>query len=162
MRRERENNHLIESLAALLLFGVFAACVLSVLLTGAKVYKGLAQRDQYRYQRRTGSQYLATRVRQAEGPVTITDLQGTPALAFDQEEGGEVYTTWVYCYDGWLMELYAQPGSGMGPEDGAQVLPAEDLELSREDGLLRAALCYDGGERADLALYLPLNGEATP
>ena len=103
-----------------------------------------------------------TRVRQAEGPVTITDLQGTPALAFDQEEGGEVYTTWVYCYDGWLMELYAQPGSGMGPEDGAQVLPAEDLELSREDGLLRAALCYDGGERADLALYLPLNGEATP
>ena len=60
------------------------------------------------------------------------------------------------------MELYAQPGSGMGPEDGAQVLPAEDLELSREDGLLRAALCYDGGERAALALYLPLNGEATP
>ena len=60
------------------------------------------------------------------------------------------------------MELYAQPGSGMGPEDGAQVLPAESLELSQEDGLLRADLCYDGGEQADLALYLPLSGEGRP
>ena len=60
------------------------------------------------------------------------------------------------------MELYAQPDSGMGPEDGTQVLPAESLELSEKDGLLRAALCYDGGERAELALYLPLNGEAMP
>ena len=66
------------------------------------------------------------------------------------------------CHDGWLMELYAQPDSGLGLEDGAQILPAEQLELSREGGLLRAALCYDGGERADLALYLPLNGEGRP
>ena len=161
MREQNTKLHM-SALLPLGVFALFAVCVLSVLLTGAKVYKGLAQRDQDSYQRRTGAQYLATRVRQAEGPVTVTDLQGTPALAFSQEEDGEVYTTWVYCYDGWLMELYAQPGSGMGPEDGAQVLPAEDLELSREDGLLRAALCYDGGERADLALYLPLNGEATP
>ena len=94
--------------------------------------------------------------------MTVTDLQGTPALAFSQEEGGEVYTTWVYCCDGWLMELYAQPDSGLGPEDGAQILPAEQLELSREGSLLRAALCYDGGERADLALYLPLSGEGRP
>ena len=160
----REQNTKLHRSALLPLgvFALFAVCVLSVLLTGANVYQCLAQRDQDSYQRRTGTQYLATRVRQAEGPVTITDLQGTPALAFDQEEGGEIYTTWVYCYDGWLMELYAQPGSGMGPEDGAQVLPAEDLELSREDGLLRADLCYDGGEQADLALYLPLSGEGRP
>lgn len=161
MREQNTKLHM-SALLPLVVFALFAVCVLSVLLTGANVYQRLAQRDQDSYQRRTGAQYLATRVRQARGPVTVTDLQGTPALAFSQEEGGEVYTTWVYCHDGWLMELYAQPDSGLGPEDGAQILPAEQLELSREGSLLRAALCYDRGERADLALYLPLSGEGRP
>ena len=73
-------------------------------------------------------------------------------------EGGGWLVSWCV---GHLVEL-AQPDSGLGPEDGAQILPAEQLELSREGSLLRAALCYDGGERADLALYLPLSGEGRP
>ena len=123
MREQNTKLHM-SALLPLVVFALFAVCVLSVLLTGANVYQRLAQRDRDSYQRRTGAQYLATRVRQARGPVTVTDLQGTPALAFSQEEGGEVYTTWVYCHDGWLMELYAQPDRGLAPADGAQILSA--------------------------------------
>ena len=71
-------------------------------------------------------------------------------------------------FDGLWVETGPLDPEGLTP---AAALPAL-VETARtgyitacrleEDGLLRAALCYDGGERADLALYLPLNGEATP
>ena len=38
--------HHMDGLLALLLFGVFAVSILSVLLTGAQVYGRLTQRDQ--------------------------------------------------------------------------------------------------------------------
>lgn len=60
--REKRVKHHIDGLVALLLFGVFAACVLVVLLTGADAYRRLTERDQAAYERRTGVQYIATRV----------------------------------------------------------------------------------------------------
>ena len=64
--KKRPIQHQLNGLMALLLFGVFAACVLAVLLTGANAYRRLTQRDQAAYLRRTCVQYLATRVRQAD------------------------------------------------------------------------------------------------
>ena len=63
-RRQREyqkHDHLFhqDGLAALLLFGIFAVCVLMVLLTGANAYRRLTERDQQAYQRRTCAQYLS-------------------------------------------------------------------------------------------------------
>lgn len=50
MREQNTKLHM-SALLPLGVFALFAVCVLSVLLTGAKVYKGLAQRDQDSYQR---------------------------------------------------------------------------------------------------------------
>ena len=71
--KQRTVKHNIDGLAALLLFGIFAACVLSVLLSGAGAYRRLTQRDLTAYDRRTGLQYIAARVRQADrqGAVTV-------------------------------------------------------------------------------------------
>ena len=65
MKHLKRNKSHMEGLIALLLFGVFAACVLSVLLTGAGAYRRLTQRDQTAYSQRTCAQYLATKVRQS-------------------------------------------------------------------------------------------------
>ena len=64
--RRRGNQHQLGGLLMLLLFGVFAACVLILLLTGARAYRRLTQRDQAAFDRRTCVQYLATRVRQGD------------------------------------------------------------------------------------------------
>ena len=44
--RKKSIHHQMDGLVALLLLGVFAACVLAVLLTGAGVYQRLTERDQ--------------------------------------------------------------------------------------------------------------------
>ena len=67
MREQNTKLHM-SALLPLVVFALFAVCVLSVLLTGANVYQRLTQRDRDSYQRRTGAQYLATRGRQARGP----------------------------------------------------------------------------------------------
>ena len=62
----KTQKHHIEGLIALLLFGVFAVCLMTVLLTGANAYRSLTDRDQTAYDRRVCAQYMATRLRQAD------------------------------------------------------------------------------------------------
>ena len=87
--KKRPIQHQLNGLMALLLFGVFAACVLAVLLTGASAYRRLTQRDQEAYLRRTCVQYLATRVRQADSRdrVSVESFGGADALVLTETDG---------------------------------------------------------------------------
>ena len=145
----KQNPFRITQVLALLCLTVFALCALLVLLSGASCYRALVDRGEASYTRRTALQYLTTRVRQAE-TVQVGNLEGCSALLLGQTVDEEVYTTYVYCYDGWLRELYAVPGAKLPPKAGAQILEAEALELNQEGGLLTVTL-----DEEALSLYLP-------
>ena len=127
--------HNLDGLAALLLFAVFAASVMAVLLTGAKAYRGVTRRDQEAYNARTAVQYVAQRVRQADSlyGITLEDFEGVECLVLGQ---GEPYITRLYCYEGWLMELYCLAGESFSPEDGERIIEAQELKLSLDQGML--------------------------
>ena len=151
--KRRPIQHHMDGLIALLLFGVFAACVMAVLLTGASAYRRLVQRDQAAYERRTCVQYIATRVRQADSleGVSVSEMEGIPTLALSHGDG---YLTQVYCCDGWLMELYAAEDAGLAPGDGEPIMEADGLELSLEEGLLTVSVDNRDGTRDTLRLSL--------
>lgn len=142
--RKTTAKHNIDSLAALLLFAVFAACVLAVLLTGARAYRDITQRDRDAYNARIAAQYVAQRVRQADSlyGVAVEDFGGVQALVLG---AGEEYVTRVYCYDGALMELYCPADGSFGPEDGDKVVEASEMSLSMEDGVLDIVVRTPGG-----------------
>lgn len=148
-----KKTHYTESLAALLLLVVFAACVLMVLFFGADAYSRLTQRDQVSYNSRTGIQYIATRVRQGDslGNVTTEKFNGVDALVLDADAE---YVTRLYCYGGSLRELYAEADLPMNPEDGEQVLEAKDMQVSLRDGLLQVELTDALGQTNNLTLSL--------
>ena len=145
----KDNPSRMTQVLALLTLTAFALCVLLVLLTGASCYRALVEQGETSYARRTALQYLTTRVRQAE-TVEIGEFAGCEALILEENVDGECYTTRVYCYDGWLRELYTVPGARLQPKAGAEILEAETLELVREGSLLRLKL---GAE--ELLLHLP-------
>lgn len=151
MRRQGTKRHM-DGLLMLLLFGVFAACVLMVLLTGARAYRRLTLRDQAAYDRRTCVQYIAARVRQADSlnGVTVEPFGDVAALVLSDGE----YATRVYCYDGYLMELYSGVDAELFPEDGERVMALEGLELSMDGGLLTAEI--DSGDGVTDTLRLSL------
>lgn len=150
--RRRISQHHMSGLLMLLLFGIFAACVLTVLLTGARAYRGLTQRDQAAFDRRTCAQYIAARVRQADvtDGVTVTPFGDAMALTITQDG----FVTWVYWHDGYLTELYTLADGSLSPEDGTQIMPLESLSLNMEDGLLTAEVGNADGSTDTLRLAL--------
>ena len=151
MKRQGTKRHM-DGLLMLLLFGVFAVCVLIVLLTGAKAYRGLTERDRAAYDRRTCVQYIATKVRQGdvEGGVTVEPFGDTAALCMRQYG----FVTRVYCYDGWLMEMYTFEDAELTPQDGEKVMPLSGLSFDLEDGLLTVELQSGEGVTDTLRLAL--------
>lgn len=151
MKREKIQHHM-DGLLLLLLFGVFAVCVLSVLLTGAKAYRRLTLRDQEAYSSRTCVQYIATRVRQGdmEGAVTVEPFGEGDALVMAKDS----YVTRVYWHDGWLMEMYAGEDVQLAPEDGEKIMELDGLAMSMDGGLLTVEV--DGGDAGTDTLRLSL------
>lgn len=154
--RGQAGQHHMNGLVMLLLFGVFATCVLGVLLTGAGAYQRLTQRDRAAYERRICAQYIASRVRQGDvqGGVAVEPFGDTRALALI----GAGYVTRVYWHEGYLMELYSSEGMGLGPEDGERIMPMEGLSLSMDNGLLTVEITTGAGE-TDRLYLVPRSGE---
>lgn len=152
----------IAGIAALLVFAVFAVSILSVLLSGAGVYQRLSRRDQSAYQSRTGIQYLATKVRQAEAPPWIEAFCGCDALVLSQKINGTEYLTRIYCHDGWLRELFSAASGEFSPEDGEKILPMDALSLSLDGVLLTATLRNPDGAEVTLTLASRLRKEVLP
>ena len=151
MRFVRSKHH-TDGLVTLLLFGVFAACVLSVLLTGAKVYRDITAGNRREYSRRTCAQYIVTKVRQAPsgGGVDVSDN----AINLRETIDGEDYVTSIYCHDGWLWEIFTFDGWDFDPEDGEKLIEAREMTPSLEDGLLTVDLVDANGESTHLVLTL--------
>lgn len=116
----------------LLVFAVFMVSVLFVLLTGADVVQELTQRDQDSFDRRTAAQYVATRVRQADssGMVSVREFGDGTALVLSEEIDETIYETIVYCYDGYLRELFMEEGLSMDPEFGEKILPMKAFAVT--------------------------------
>ena len=161
---DRSGKRSISGLAALILLGVFAAGILTVLLTGARAYRGLTVRDAVSYDSRTCVQYLTTKVRQAPAPdaVVLSNFGEGDSLLLRENIDGSEYWTRVYCHDGWMMELFTLANAGLAPEDGEKILPMEALSLSLDGVLLTAALRNPDGTEVTLTLTSRLCKEVLP
>lgn len=175
MREQR--THKLGSLLALLLLGVFAVCILLVLLTGANDYGKLVDRDSAAFSCRTAAQYLATKIRQADAAdaVRVGDFEaGLPAEGADASEGdtlylietldGAAYCTRVYCQGGYLREQFSDASTALAPEDGEKILAAEGLHLTQETagGPITAKLTDADGQTTRLVLSLRSGEGAAP
>ena len=152
----KEQKRKADAVLVLVLFGVFAVCILSVLLTSADAYRRLAERDEQSYDQRVVTQYLATRVRQGDeaGRIAVESFDGVDALVLQEEIDGYVYETRVYCYEGYLRELFAGEGEQFVPGDGEQILRAESMALTLENQVITAEVTDPNGQLQTMTLYL--------
>ena len=155
----KHRKSLIPGLAAFLVLAVFAVGVLGTLLGGAGIYRRLTERDRASYDSRTCLQYIATRVRQAPGKVEIAAFGDGDALVIPDVIENKAYLTRVYCWDGWLMELFTEEDGLFSPEDGEKLLPAQGITLEQEKGLLKVMLTDQSGTVHSLYLDGRLSDE---
>jgi len=156
MKNREQNKTKTGGLMALLLFGLFAVCMLLVLQTGADVYKKLTARDRMTYEKRTAVQYLTTKVRQAdaEGWIRVGELDGYQALVITETIDDKEYCTWIYCYDGYIRELFAAADSGLTADAGEKVLEAENFRVWQEMNTIGAEITATDGSTQQAFFYL--------
>lgn len=132
-------------IAALLLTCVFGVTLLLTLATGAAVYRNVQGRVEANGNRRVGLTYLSARIHGGDrkNGVFAADFDGVDAVRLVEEIDGCTYETWLYVYDGWLRELFCEPGAGLLPEDGETIAEARSLTVREEEG--RFTLTYVDG-----------------
>ena len=72
MKNRERTSRKLHDLVPIVLLGLFALCILAVLLMGADVYGDMVRRDRQNFAHRTCAGYLSTRLRQARSTEAVT------------------------------------------------------------------------------------------
>ena len=163
--RKKAAKHHMDGVFALLLFAVFAGCILLTLLFGASSYEKLVERDQRSYEQRTGVQYIAAKIRHSDkaGLVSVGSFSDRKAidgdeintlyLQFEGEDGIiPGFYTKIYYYDGYIREVLCAEDGGLEPDAGGEILAAKGLSLSQEGSLIHITVTNEDGSESSLCL----------
>lgn len=81
----------------------------------------------------------------------IKEIEGTQVLELRQQIGGTDYVTWIYWLDGSIRELFTDTGSGLGLEDGLEILECEGLSFPEREMF---SISVRKGRTGELCLFL--------
>ncbi|MDD2978650.1 MAG: DUF4860 domain-containing protein [Hespellia sp.] len=131
MQSKNEKKHVIDFLFPIALLFVFAASSFVVILLAANVYSKTTAASQEHYETRTPLSYVAEKIRQADegGGVAVGDFNGLDALILTQKYGGQKFITYIYAYEGELMELFIQDGVKASPASGTGIMEVEAFHV---------------------------------
>lgn len=137
-KQTQHNRQTMNLLFTMLLFLVFVLSALFTVLIGGKVYENINSRVEENYSGQVVLNYVANKVRQNDkaDSVAVRDIEGTAVLELAQEINGISYVTWIYYMDGAVRELFTNAGSGLGLEDGLEIIDSQGLTFRREGDIL--------------------------
>ena len=150
--RQSATGQKIGNLMALVIFCAFTAAVLLVLMLGANIYQGISSRNSASADQRLAVSYIEAKLRHNDtwNAVYLGSFQSNegatdiPTLYLEEDYDSIIYNTMIYCYDGWIRELYCEKGLEFAPDAGIKVLPAKNLDFSfdPQTGLI-SIICVD-------------------
>ncbi len=153
--------HTIDRVFLLALLALFAATAFLVVSIGAKQYHSIADSMTANYETRTVSSYLEEKMNQNDvaGSVAVTSIGAFPAIALSETVNDTIYTTYIYCYDGYLREITVSDGTTVLPGDGQKI-----IETKRHLPLIWSARIFTASTITDTTgytypLYISLNAK---
>ena len=157
-RQIQQKGQTVNLLFTMLLFLVFVLCALFTVLIGGKVYENINSRIQENYSGQVVLNYVANKVRQGDqaGSVSVKDIEDTRVLELSQEINGRKFITWIYYKDGEVRELFTSEDSGLGLEDGLEIMECQGLTFTQEDTVLNVQ--ETGAETNSLLLNIRSGG----
>ena len=132
VRLNRNNKHTLDTAFILALLALFSITSFFVIIIGARQYHSIADRMTENYETRTAASYLVEKFRQHDvtDSVSITELDGIPAIAFTQEINGQTYQTLLYTYENYLREITISKDSTIHPDAGQKIIEAKQMVIT--------------------------------
>lgn len=128
----KKDKHMIDSVFVICLMLLFVLCALSVIAIGATIYQKNVSSMANNNSHRIASAYITEKIRQSDinGSVRTRDLFGEKALVMSKEINGELYNTYIYDFDGKLMELMARNDLNVVyPQSGQKIMEVKSFDI---------------------------------
>ncbi len=149
MKQDQKKNHTIDTVFVICLLLLFVLSSLSVIAIGASIYKKNVREMGDNSSHRIACAYITEKVRQADegGQIRVEEIFGENALVLTKEIKGVTYNTYIYDYDGNLMELFARSDLGsFYPQSGQKILKVDSFDIEEvSEGLFRADVVMSDG-----------------
>lgn len=147
-KKIRAEQHGMQGVFVFVLLGLFALMSTLMVLLGAQMYRSAVSNASENNARRVLSAYLRSMVRAEDAfeSVKIEDHDGVTAVALYEDIDDDSYVTWIYQYDGRVMEQFTSAGYDFDPEDGTPIVAAKAMQPEIKDGLLTVRLMNDMDE----------------
>ena len=150
MKKESHERHIIDMIFVIALLFLFAMSALMLIAIGSSIYIRGVNSMQKNYDRRTAYAYITEKIRQndAQGNISSDTFNKSGAIRIDSTEGGKDYVTYIYDYDGALMELKARADvENLLPETGQRIMDIDSLEINTlGGGILEVTIALQDGE----------------
>ncbi len=152
MRRE----HSLDTVFTLMLFGLFTGSLLLVLMLGAQSYQKVVATMDESYEIRTCLQYIATKTNHysGENAIQLTQFGDGNALALYETIDNCDYVTYLYVYQGQVMELFCEVEVDLSPQAGFSIMSVDSLVIDEISDSLVLLTCTGGDGTAQLYLNL--------
>ncbi len=150
METENKNKHIIDTVFILCLMFLFILSGLSVITIGASIYKKNVDTMSANYSKRIACAYITEKIRQSDnkGMIHVESIFDQNTLVLQEEINGQLYNTYIYDYDGYLMELFASADlKELYPQSGQKILEITSFEINEiSDNLLSAEIIINEGD----------------
>ena len=154
MNKLNQKNHVFDTLFVSLLFFVFLFCALVVVVIGSMVYRNSTESMNEHFSSTTTLAYLVQKVRQNDnsGNIEVTAINGVNALKIHHTIDGNSFETYIYAYDGQLLELFIREGVEFSLGAGSKIMPIDSLEIEKQEQLLTFTITDSQGNSSMISV----------
>lgn len=139
MIRKSSSHQSVSSMFVFVLLLIFALFALSLAGFGSVVYRKGTDNFKSNYSSRTAQSYLTEKIRQhnAAGSISLSDVEGTPALVLSEQISGEDFLTYIYYYQDALREIMVRKETVPALLMGDPVVELSSFDVSLDGSVLK-------------------------
>lgn len=134
---KKKNNGYVELVCILILFFVFTALSLALVIVGAESYKQIKKRTDVTFNSGAYASYIQNKVHSYDtGNIDVINKDNVSCLVLYETES--TYKTYIYCYEDKLYENLINDTSEFYIGDGEVLYDVSDLEFEKySDNILK-------------------------
>lgn len=134
---KNHSGHSVDLSFSLALFLLFTATGISLVLTGARIYRSTAAGMEETFTSETALSYVAEKIHQTDksGAIELKNLSGFSdnTLVLHETIKNKTYDTYIYYYEGTLRELFIKSGTDISPEQGTVIVSLDSFSIEETE-----------------------------
>ena len=162
-----KGNSLIELIMVMMLLALFGVTIYTLIYSGSRTQQKIHQDKTSQVDARIGLNYVDVKLRQndAQGKIEIVvnPMTGENAILIKERTFGEEYDTWIYFYNGELLEFLGYPDETPMYDYSWVIVEADNFLVSEnpDTGIITNTIVYQyDGKQKEMStmVYLKSSG----